>query len=82
MANKVGTPRCGCEGGEAQRGLYPCHGELANPRPRTPDPIDRKLSKRAWERSVQQWRIDLRAISDNMSTASDVVIAIVNGRDP
>ena len=52
------------------------------PRPRTPDPIDRKLSKRAWERSVQQWRIDLRAISDNMSTASDVVIAIVNGRDP
>ena len=32
------------------------------PRPRTPDPTDRRLSKRAWERSVQQWRIGLKGI--------------------
>lgn len=32
------------------------------PRPNTPDPTDRKLSKRAWERGVQQWRMDLKAV--------------------
>ena len=32
------------------------------PRPRTPDPTDRRLSKRAWERCVQQWRIYLKGI--------------------
>jgi len=32
------------------------------PRPNTPDPTDRMLSKRAWERGVQQWRMDLKAV--------------------
>ena len=32
------------------------------PRPNTPDPTDRKLAKRAWERGVQQWRVDLKAV--------------------
>ena len=32
------------------------------PRPKTPDPTDRKLSKRTWERNVQQWRMDLKAL--------------------
>ena len=32
------------------------------PRPNTPNPTDRKLAKRAWERGVQQWRMDLKAV--------------------
>ena len=32
------------------------------PRPNTPDPMDRKLGKRAWERGNQQWRKDLKAV--------------------
>ena len=32
------------------------------PRPKTPDPMDRKLAKRAWERGNQQWRMDLKAV--------------------
>ena len=32
------------------------------PRPRTPDPTDMTLSKRAWERSVQIWRCALREL--------------------
>lgn len=31
-------------------------------RPRTPDPEDRKLSKRSWEKSLQAWRRDLRSL--------------------
>ena len=30
-------------------------------RPTTPDPMDRTLSKRDWEKLVQQWRRDLQA---------------------
>ena len=29
-------------------------------RPRTPDPTDKKLSKRAWEAGMQMWRSDLQ----------------------
>ena len=36
------------------------------PRPQTPDPGDRKLSKRAWERGVQQWRMDLKGVVANL----------------
>ena len=36
------------------------------PRPRTPDATDRKLSKRAWERWVQQWRMDLKGVAQNL----------------
>ena len=32
------------------------------PRPKTPDPTDMTLSKRAWERSVQLWRSALRGL--------------------
>ena len=31
-------------------------------RPRTPNPTDRTLSKRAWERSVQVWRKSLKEV--------------------
>ena len=33
-------------------------------RPRTPDPLDRTLSKRHWEMSVQDWRVRLRRLRD------------------
>ena len=36
------------------------------PRDKTPDPTDRKLSKRAWERGVQQWRMDLKPVVWNL----------------
>merc|ERR1712187_230780 len=29
-------------------------------RPKTPDPEDRTVSKRGWEKSVQRWRMDLQ----------------------
>ena len=29
-------------------------------RPKTPDPEDRTVSKRDWEKSVQRWRMDLQ----------------------
>ena len=32
------------------------------PRPRSPDATNKKLSKREWERGVQQWRMDLKAV--------------------
>ena len=32
-------------------------------RPNTPDPMDRKVSKRVWERGVQQWRMDLKSVA-------------------
>ena len=32
------------------------------PRPNTPNPTDRLLAKRAWERGVQQWRLDLKVL--------------------
>ena len=35
-------------------------------RPMTPDPTDRRLSKRAWERGVQQWRMDLKTVVWNL----------------
>ena len=35
----------------------------SHPRPKTPDPHDRKVSKRSWERSVQVWRLDLKAVA-------------------
>ena len=39
-------------------------GELAdNRRPRTPDPFDRTLSKRHWERKCADWRMSLRSIN-------------------
>ena len=39
------------------------------PRPRTPDPTDMTLSKRAWEKSVQLWRCALRGILDEIYEA-------------
>ena len=30
-------------------------------RPATPDPLDRSVSKRCWEKSVQEWRQALRS---------------------
>ena len=41
------------------------------PRPKTPDPTDRKLSKRAWERGVQQWRMDLKGVVQNLPIIVD-----------
>ena len=38
-------------------------------RPRTPDPTNRKLSKRAWERGMQQWRMDLKIVVENLDLA-------------
>ena len=38
-------------------------------RPRTPDPTDRKLSKRAWERRMQQWRMDLDDVVRELQAA-------------
>ena len=49
------------------------------PRPKTPDPTNRKLSKRAWERGVQQWRMDLKGAVANLPTASGPLVAIVDG---
>ena len=36
------------------------------PRYMTPDPTDRRLSKRAWERGVQQWRENLKTVVGNL----------------
>ena len=49
------------------------------PRPRTPDPTDRKLSKRGWERGVQQWRMDLKGVVGSLPTASGAANVIVQG---
>ena len=40
-----------------------CAGDYVEP----PDPNDLSLSKRAWERSVQLWRSQLRAIARRSS---------------
>ena len=37
------------------------------PRPSTPDPTDRTLSKRTWERGIQLWRFDLRNVALNLA---------------
>ena len=47
-------------------------------RPRTPDAMDRKLSKRAWERAVQQWRKDLKEVVQTLRTASVAAIVIID----
>ncbi len=39
-------------------------------RPRTPDPLDRTLSKRHWEMSVQDWRVRLRRLRDTTRDAA------------
>jgi len=39
------------------------------PRPRTPDPTDMTLSKRAWEKSMQIWRCALRGILNEIYKA-------------
>ena len=46
------------------------------PRPQTPDPTDRTVSKRRWERGVQQWRKDLEGVVANLPTASGAAIVI------
>ena len=51
------------------------------PRPKTPDPTDETLSKRAWERGVQQWRMGLAGAVANLPTASGPVIVIDDGPD-
>ena len=39
-------------------------------RPVTTDPRQPELSKRAWERSVRQWRMDLKAfVADDLAAA-------------
>ena len=45
-------------------------------RPATPDPTDRKLSKRAWERGMQQWRVDLKTVVGNLRIASGSMIVV------
>ena len=40
--------------------------------------MDRKLSKRAWERAVQQWRKDLKEVVQNLRTASVAAIVIID----
>ena len=35
-------------------------------RPSTPDPQDRRVSKRVWEQKVQKWRLDMRTITQEM----------------
>ena len=45
-------------------------------RPATPDPTDRKLSKRAWERGMQQWRVDLKTVVGNLCIASGSMIVV------
>ena len=38
-------------------------------RPRTPDPSDRTMSKRMWEKRVKEWRTDIRSKSKTAGTA-------------
>ena len=45
-------------------------------RPATPDPTDRKLSKRAWERGVQQWRMALKSVVWHLQSASGTMIVV------
>ena len=33
-------------------------------RPPTPDPEDRNISKRVWEKSIQTWRCDLQVVAE------------------
>lgn len=49
------------------------------PRPKTPDPTDRKLSKRAWERGVQQWRMDLKDVAALLPAASGATVVVDGG---
>ena len=39
-------------------------------RPRTPDPLDRTMSKRHWEMSVQDWRVRLRRLRNTKNDAA------------
>ena len=48
------------------------------PRPKTPDPTDRKLSKRAWERGVQQWRMDLKGVKAKLPTAPGGSVIVID----
>ena len=48
------------------------------PRPKTPNPTDRKLSKRAWERGVQQWRMDLKGAVANLPTAPGGSVIVID----
>jgi hypothetical protein len=41
----------------------------ATPAPRTPDPTDRTISKRAWESGVMKWRTEIRATGDPIEPA-------------
>ena len=47
------------------------------PRPKTPDSTDRKLSKRAWERGVQQWRMDLKGVVASLPPTAAIGSSIV-----
>ena len=50
------------------------------PRPKSPDATNKKLSKRGWERGVQQWRLDLKGVVASLSTAATrSSIVIVDG---
>ena len=64
MAAQVGAPR----------GSADCISASADPqvpRPKAPDPTDRKLSKRAWERGVQQWKMDLKGVVQTLPIVVD-----------
>ena len=43
------------------------------PRPRTPDPTRRDLSKRAWERAMQEWRHGLKGVVSQMPPVQRLV---------
>ena len=47
-------------------------------RPVTPDPRQPEVSKRAWEKSVRQWRMDLKALAaDGLAAAGSTGAAWV-----
>ena len=52
-------------------------------RPVTPDPRQPEVSKRAWEKSVRQWRMDLKALAaDGLAAAGSAGAAWVGRAAP
>ena len=47
------------------------------PRPTTPDPTDRRLTKRRWERGNQRWRMDLKALKKTLERQELVLRELV-----
>ena len=47
------------------------------PRPTTPDPTDRRLTKRRWERGNQRWRFDLKTLKETLERQELVLRELV-----